>query len=62
MIITLFIIGLAAIVFGIYNIAKEKNLFAVFFLFMGITLIAIGYIVVHLYPQTLPEFLRTFRL
>ena len=55
MIITLFIVGFAAIVFGIYNIAKKKNLFAVFFLFMGITLIAIGYIVVHIYSQTLPD-------
>lgn len=62
MIITLFIVGLAAVIFGVYNIAKEKNLFAAFFIFTGITLIAIGYIVVHLYPQTLPEFLRTLHL
>lgn len=61
MIITLFIIGFAAIVFGINNLAKHKNILALFFLFMGITLLMIGYIVVHLYPQTLPLFLRTFR-
>lgn len=62
MIITLFIVGLAAIVFGIYSIVKKKIIFSIFFLFMGVTLIAIGYIVVYFYPQTLPEFLRAFRL
>lgn len=61
MIITLFIVGIAAIIFGIHNLAKHKNILAVFFLFMGITLIFIAYFVVHLYPQTLPPFLRTFR-
>lgn len=60
MILTLFIVGIAAIVFGIINLAKHKNILAIFFLFMGITLLFIGYFVVHLYPQTLPPFLRTF--
>ena len=60
MIITLFIVGFAALIFGVYNLTKEKNILALFFFFMGITLIAIGYFVVHIYPQTLPPFLRTF--
>lgn len=62
MIITLFIVGILSIIFGIHNLAKEKNILAVFFIFMGVTLLLIGYFVVHLYPQTLPEFLRTFKL
>jgi hypothetical protein len=62
MIISLFIIGFVAFVLGVYNLAKEKNILALFFFFMGITLIAIGYIVVHLYPQTLPEIFRNIRL
>ncbi len=60
MILTLFVVGIASIIFGIINLAKHKNILAVFFLFMGITLMLIGYFVVHLYPQTLPQFLRTF--
>jgi|GEM_PF-4172267 len=62
MIITLFIIGFLAIFLGVYNLSKEKNMLALFFIFMGIFLLALGYIVVHLYPQTLPAFLRTFQL
>lgn len=62
MIITLFIIGLFAVVFGIYNLAKMKNILALFFIFMGITLLVIFYIVVHIYPQTLPAFLRTLQI
>ncbi len=62
MIITLFILGFAIVVFGIYNLAKEKNNLALFLLFVGISLIVIAYIVVHLYPQTLPEIFRNIRL
>jgi len=62
MIITLFIIGIIALVLGIINLAKEKNILAIFFFFMGVTLLLIGYFVVHLYPQTLPEVLRNFKL
>jgi hypothetical protein len=62
MILTLFIIGAASIVFGVYNLAKEKNLLGFFFIFSGFILLFIGYFVLHLYPQTMPEFLRNLRI
>jgi len=60
MILTLFVIGIAAIAFGIINLIKKNNILALFFFFMGIILLAIASIVVYLQPQTLPEFLRKF--
>lgn len=60
MILILFVIGMAFIVFGIHRLSKRQNKLALFFLIVGITIIFIGYFVAHIYPQTLPQFLRTF--
>ena len=62
MILTLFILGFAATFFGIFNFIKRKNILAFFFVFMGLILLLIGYFVVHFYPQTLPESIRSFLL
>ncbi len=61
MILILFIIGSVFIIFGVVNLAKEKMMLARLYLFVGIILFFLGYVVIHLYPQTLPEFFRTFR-
>jgi len=62
MIIILFIIGILTIIFGVYNLTKEKDAIAIFLLLIGVGLLVIGYIIAHIYPQTLPEFLRVLHI
>jgi len=54
MIITLFILGLISIFIGIWSAFRKKAILAFFFIFMGIVLALVGWIVVYLYPSTLP--------
>lgn len=54
MIITLFILGLISVIIGIWSIFKKKGILAFFFIFMGIILATVGWVVVYLYPHTLP--------
>lgn len=54
MIITLFILGLVSILLGIWSGFRKKGILAFFFIFMGIVLAIVGWIVVYLYPDTLP--------
>jgi heme O synthase-like polyprenyltransferase len=62
MIVALVLIGFLSIVFGVYFLAKEKNLLAAGLFFIGIALYVAVYIAAHLYPQLLPVFLRSFQL
>jgi len=54
MIIQLFIIGIALIIFGIISLIRKKAFLGWFLLFMGIMINLLGGIVVYLYPHTLP--------
>jgi len=54
MIITLFILGLISVILGIWSAFRKKAILAFFFIFMGIVLAVVGWVVVYLYPQTLP--------
>lgn len=54
MIITLFILGLIAVLLGIWSMFRKKAILAFFFIFMGVILSLVGCLVVYLYPHTLP--------
>jgi uncharacterized membrane protein HdeD (DUF308 family) len=54
MIITLFILGLISVILGVWSGFKKKAILAFFFIFMGIVLVLVGWVVVYLYPHTLP--------
>jgi len=54
MIITLFILGIISVLIAIYSLIKKKGILAFFFIFMGIVLAGVGWVVVYLYPNTLP--------
>jgi hypothetical protein len=53
MIIQLFIFALFFFGFGIYNFVRRKKILGWFFILLGAFALAIGLIVVRLYPHTL---------
>jgi uncharacterized membrane protein HdeD (DUF308 family) len=54
MIIQLFIFALLFLGFGIFNFIRRKRVLGWFFVLLGAFALAIGLIVVRLYPHTLP--------
>jgi hypothetical protein len=54
MIISLFVLALFFIVFGLISLAKKKKIIAWFFLALGVMSTVVGLVAVYLYPHILP--------
>lgn len=54
MIIQLFVFALLFLILGIVFLIKKKKLLGWMFVLLAVFAFAIGFIVVYLYPQTLP--------
>jgi uncharacterized membrane protein HdeD (DUF308 family) len=56
MILQLFIFAIFFLTFGIYNFTRRKKILGWFFVLLGVFALVIGWIVVRLYPHTMPFF------
>jgi hypothetical protein len=54
MIIQLFIFGLVFFTFGVILLIRRKKVLGFMFVLLGIVSVIIGWIVVGIYPETLP--------
>ena len=54
MILQLFGFALVFLIFGIISVARKKKLLGWAFILLGILTGIIGWVVIYLYPQTLP--------
>jgi hypothetical protein len=54
MILQLFIFALAFIGFGVFSLFKKKKFVGWTFVLLGVMLLAVAFVTVYFYPQTLP--------